>query len=91
MAPTVTITMRKALQHLEAERQQIDRQINLIQSLLGGSGDRKRSTTLKGRAVRKHSRPRMSAAARKAVSKRMKAYWAKRKAGAGKKKAAAQT
>ncbi len=78
MIPTVTTYIRKALHHLEAERQRIERQITAIHSVLGISGDRRRGTRV--RPVRKAKRRRMSAAARKAVSQRMKAYWAKRKA-----------
>ncbi len=80
MTPTFASTMRKALQHLEAERQQIERQISVIRSLLGRSGGGRRDATSKGRPRRRQSHPRMSPAARKAVSQRMKAYWAKRRA-----------
>ncbi len=77
MIPSVTSNLRKALRDLEAERHRIDRQVSAIRSVLGPSGDGRR------RAIQpapKAKRPRMSAAARKAVSQRMKAYWAKRKA-----------
>ncbi len=80
MAPTAATTLRKALHHLEAERQRIDRQISTIHSLLGAAGHRRRKATPKSRPEPKPGRRRMSAAARRAVSQRMKAYWAKRKA-----------
>ncbi len=80
MTPTVTAALRQAIRHLETEREGIDRQIAAIQSVLGDSG---RRTGPSARTVRprvKVKRRRMSAAARKAVSQRMKAYWAKRRA-----------
>jgi hypothetical protein len=80
MSPSVTATLRKALHRLEAERQRIDRQISAIRSVLGEAGQRRRPTPPTARPHAKVSRPRMSAAARRAVSQRMKAYWAKRRA-----------
>ncbi len=86
----VTTTLRKALTELEGERKRIDHQVAAIKNAL---------TTLAGRPPReghRAARPRkaakrsMSAAARKAVSRRMKAYWATRKAGAAKGKGAAE-
>ncbi len=72
--------LRNALQQLEQEKADVDQQIAVIQSLLGHD-DRTR-----GRAVvsikKKVPRRRMSAAARKLISQRMKAAWAKRKAAA---------
>jgi hypothetical protein len=74
MALDVTPTLRKALHQLETERAQLDRQISLIQAVLGGQ-----NTAPKAR------RRRMSPAARRAVGRRMKAYWAKRRAEKSKK------
>lgn len=83
-------TLRRALQRLESEQARIQRQItglrNALQALQGGA-----SANGVGRGSREESHPRrsaagrgrrrgMSAAARKAVSIRMKAYWAKRRA-----------
>ena len=78
----VSATLKAALGQLEAERDRIDRQIAALRTALGESGGGRhgrppaRKTTTKRRR-----RKGMSAAARKAVSKRMKAYWAKRRAG----------
>ena len=79
MTPTATRSLRQALQQLEAKRQELDEQISTIQSMLGRSGNARKS---RGRATPtrlKTRRPRMSAAAKKAVSKRMKAYWSARR------------
>jgi hypothetical protein len=70
MPVNVTATLKKALAQLEAERSRIDHQLRSIHTVLGQSG----STQRTGR------RP-MSPAQRKAVGLRMKAYWAKRRAG----------
>ncbi|MBI4306768.1 MAG: hypothetical protein HY678_10660 [Chloroflexi bacterium] len=65
----VTETLRQALSKLEAERTRIDRQIAAVRTVLGATGSRNSS----------RSRKALSAAARKAISQRMKAYWAKRR------------
>jgi hypothetical protein len=85
MAIDIMKTLRKALVELQAERERISLQITAIQQVLvaGRSGSRRRpalktQATIRGKGARKA----MSAAARKAVSRRMKAYWAKRRAGA---------
>jgi Arc/MetJ-type ribon-helix-helix transcriptional regulator len=87
MAPSITAVLRKALRRLEAEQQRIDQQIAAIRSILGDAGDGRGRATPKLRLRPKAKRPHMSAAARRAVSQRMKTYWAKRKAAAGKGKA----
>ena len=72
MATSVTVILQRALRELGAERQRVARQIGAIQLVLNG-----------GRSVARPAhrrRPTMSAAARAAVSRRMKAYWAKRRA-----------
>ena len=74
MPVDVARTLRQALAKLEAEKQRLDHQVAAIRSILGNVGGR---TVSRGRRRR-----RMSAAARRAVSQRMKAYWAARKAGA---------
>lgn len=77
MAIDVTKTLRRALGVLEAERAQVDRQIGAVRGAISAAGN-----------AASRPRPRMSAAARRAVSKRMKAFWAKRRAAqAGKKRA----
>ena len=76
MATSVTVTLHRALRELAAERQRVARQIGAVQLVLNG-----------GRSVARPARRRkskMSAAARAAVSRRMKAYWAKRRAGKAK-------
>ena len=70
MAVNVTPTLRTALRRLESERSRIDRQVTALRGALNTAGH-------SGPARRRKP---MSAAARKAVGRRMKAYWAKRKA-----------
>lgn len=87
MTASVTSALRKALRQLERERERIDRQIGALRSVLDESGT---AGTLASRA--KPNRPKskrrpMSAAARRDVSQRMKAYWKKRRAAPGKAKA----
>lgn len=81
--PNVTATLRKALNQLRADRSRLDRQIAAVESALAGlegniSRGVKRARKAAGRAV-KRTRSKMSAAQKKAVSQRMKAYWAKRR------------
>ena len=78
MAFDVTKTLRQALAKLESEKARIDRQVSAIRSVLGGSDGR-------SSAGGPRRRRRMSSAARKAVSTRMKAYWAARRAKKAKK------
>ena len=86
MAIDVTKTLRKALAELQTEREKISQQIAAIQKVLAAGGSRRRPAA---RRRGKRARNSMSAAARKAVSKRMKVYWAKRKAEAAKEKGSA--
>ena len=92
MPVDVSKTLRQTLSKLSVEKQRIDRQIDAIEAALratdGRAWGRARGSARLGRraGVRKTKRRRMSAAARKAVGARMKAYWAKRK-GSGKGKA----
>jgi hypothetical protein len=76
MATSVTVTLQRALRELGAERQRIVRQIGAIQLVLNGG----RNLAVPAR----RRRSKMSAAARAAVSRRMKAYWAKRRTAARK-------
>ena len=76
MAIDVRSSLSKALKSLHADRLRIDRQINAVTSAisaLGGAAGRTAKT-----AARK-GRRKMNAAQKKAVSLRMKAYWAKRR------------
>ncbi len=87
MAANVMSTLRKALRQLEKERERIDRQIGAIRSMLDNAGSTKVGASRGTAAGSKRARRPMSVAARRAVSQRMKAYWEKRKAAAGKVKA----
>ncbi len=68
MTPQLKGTLTKALRQLKIERAKLDRQITAIQYVLKMSND-----------VVTRARPKMSAAARKAVGKRMKRYWQERR------------
>ena len=86
MPVDVTTTLRKVLKQLQTEQARIEQQIATIQAVLTGRPAGRRPATrptAPPKPPRKHRKQRMSAAARKAVSQRMKAYWAKRKAGGG--------
>ncbi len=76
MPTNITATLNTALRELQAERQRRERQIAAVRSALGGVGAHARSTTVS------HARRRrtMSASKRAEVGRRMKAYWAKRRA-----------
>jgi len=72
MAVDVSATIRKALREIQSERDRLDRQIAALRGALGGASTGPRAPSRRRRG--------MSAAARRAVGKRMKAYWAKRRA-----------
>ena len=77
-------TLRQAITRLQQERQEIDHQITALEAAMnslnagGIRSDVRRGQPPKGR---KRGRRRMSPAERKAIGRRMKAYWAKRKKG----------
>lgn len=78
MPTDVRSTLRKALSQLKAEKSRIDGQITAVQTALTALNGRR---PMSGKALAPRRRLRtMSAAGRKAVAKRMKAYWAKRRA-----------
>jgi hypothetical protein len=77
MADQISSTLRKALGKLTAQKAHLDRQISAIEAALGALGGSQRANGAR-------SRKGMSTAARKAIGKRMKAYWAKRRAEAAK-------
>jgi hypothetical protein len=83
----LTATLKKALRGLESEKAKLDRQIAAIQAVLQASGAPAKAQPV-ARKVAAPVKPRrtMSPKARKAVQARMKAYWAKKKAEAGKTK-----
>jgi len=81
VAIDVRSSLKRALTSLHSDRSRIDRQIAAVTSALselGGTVGR-----VAGGAVKKAKKRarNMSAAQKKAVSVRMKAYWAKRRAG----------
>ena len=78
MAIDVRSSLNRALKALHADRARIERQIDAITSAisaLGGAAGRLAKT-----GARK-GRRKMNSAQKKAVSVRMKAYWAKRRGG----------
>ena len=79
MATDVAQTLRKALEELQAEKKRIEKQIAAIQGALAVSGWQA-AKDVRSKIGEKRGRRAMSAAQRKAVGRRMKAYWAKRKA-----------
>lgn len=82
MANEITVTLRRALTKLSSQKQRLDGQISAIETALGALGRAPQAGAPRGRR-------RMSPAARRAIGRRMKAYWAKRKADAARGKAKA--
>ena len=75
----VTKPLRKALATLHAEKERIERQITGIQRALSVLSGKPQAEQVR-RAIRQAPpRRAMSAKARKALSQRMTAYWAKRR------------
>ena len=86
MVPKLTVPLRKALRRLEAEKRRLDREITAVHAALEALGDTGRRTPAS--SIRARARRRgMSGAARRAISQRMKSYWAKRRAATAKSKA----
>ncbi len=79
MPINVTATLRRAMQSLQGERKRIDEQIRAVQTALGIST--KSHTGSNSHRPTSSRRRRMSPAARLALSKRMKAYWAAKRKG----------
>jgi hypothetical protein len=69
--------LRQAFQTLKAERDRIDRQIAALEAILRPDGARPGGAALRRKG--------MTPEARKALSRRMKAYWRKRRVGAARK------
>lgn len=96
MPVDVRKTLRQALSKLNDDKQKLDRQIEAIQGALQALDGRVSVSEVgaaraeRDASMRRRKRRTMSRAARKAVSARMKAYWAKRRSGkkvtSGKKK-----
>jgi hypothetical protein len=80
----VIATLRKAARELEAERARIDQQLAAIGSVLGSVNSTRGRAVRAARPVSTRRRRRWSAPSRRALSQRMKAWWAKRKAAAAK-------
>jgi hypothetical protein len=80
MATNVSTTLRTVLHQLTSQRARLDRQIGAVRAALDGAV----SPLAPRLRQRRRSRGRMSAAARQEVSRRMKTYWAKRRAQAHK-------
>jgi hypothetical protein len=78
----VMATLRKAVQELEAERARTDRQLAALRVVLSTWDGARGRVDGALPQVSTRRRRRMNAAARRAVSQRMKAYWAKRRASA---------
>jgi hypothetical protein len=82
MAIDIRKPLQSALSRLKSEKDRIDKQIAAIEGVLGlDGGERDRRGAKRGRKS-------MSTAERRAVSRRMKKYWAKRHANGRKKRAA---
>ena len=79
MIKSVQSSLNKALKQLHAEKSRIERQISALSAALGHLGG-KAAAGPRGR----RKRSKMSASQKRAVSVRMKAYWAKRRAAKGK-------
>jgi hypothetical protein len=78
MPNEIRIILRKKIAQLGSERSRIDRELGAIRgalAVLNGDGRGRQGSD----AAPRRRRP-MSDAARRAVGKRMKAYWAKRRA-----------
>jgi len=75
----VSGTLRQALAKLQAERTRINRQITAVQQALQAGTTASDGARPTAGGTEKRGRKRMSPAERKAVSARMRAYWAKRR------------
>ena len=82
MILNLTATLQKALRHLETEQAKVAQQITALQAVLRGLRPPQKAKPARKAAAK--PRRTMSPKARKAVRERMKAYWAKKKAEAGK-------
>jgi hypothetical protein len=87
MATDIRKPLQSALSRLKVEKDRIDRQIEAIEGVLRMNGSQPEA--IRHQVSRKQDRKSMSAAARRSVSRRMKAYWAKRKGAIGRRKAKA--
>jgi hypothetical protein len=79
VAIDVRSSLKRALKSLHSDRARIDRQITAITTALGELGGAAGRVVAKAGKKARRARA-MSSAQKKAVSVRMKAYWAKRRA-----------
>ena len=86
--PDIAATLRRALKQLRSDRTWIDRQIAVVETALAGlrGSIGRGASAAKKVAAKTVTRPRrkMSAAQKKAISRRMKEYWAQRRKAAAK-------
>lgn len=78
MPDAIRTMLRKKVTELESARSRVDRELAAIRGALEALGGTGRSRNAPNVSPRK--RRAMSPAARRAVGRRMKAYWAKRRA-----------
>ena len=76
MAVDVRSSLNRALKALHADRARIEKQIDAVTSALTALGG---AVGRAAKSARRRGRRKMNAAQKKAVSVRMKAYWAKRR------------
>ena len=76
MALDVHSSLKRALKALHADRARIEKQIDAVTSALSALGGK---AVKAAKSAGRRGRRKMSAAQKKAVSVRMKAYWAKRR------------
>lgn len=81
MPVDIRTSLQRALRELEAERTRVERQISAIADALRQLGGRvgRRGRGAAGLTIGRRRRRRMTAAERKAVSERMRRYWAERR------------
>lgn len=72
-------TLRQALLQLKQERDRIDRQMSALEAVLAPAGRRRGRKPGRRRRGRKPGRRQMTVKEKRAVSRRMKAYWAERR------------
>ena len=76
MAVDVRSSLNRALKALHADRARVQKQIDAVTSALTALGG---AVGRAAKSARRRGRRKMNAAQKKAVSVRMKAYWAKRR------------
>ena len=74
----VKMDLEKAIEHLHAERERLEKVIAALEELQRSST----GTALEPRPVTRRGRKSMGSAERQQVSERMKKYWASRRKGA---------